>query len=123
MHIGELAVRANVSRSRIRFYERNGVLPPPVREPSGYRSYDEQALEILYFVERAQSLGFSLQVIAQHLRSQTSGQARKASLAFRVEGRLEEVDAQLNTLQEQRQALLKVLYELRANSQNSNHND
>lgn len=114
MRIGELANRAKVSRSRLRFYESNGVLPPPVREPNGYRSYNEQALEILFFVGRAQSLGFSLQAIKQHLRSQKNGKARKASLAAQVEVKLEEVDSQLTALQDQREALLKVLSELQA---------
>ncbi|PIO44715.1 MerR family DNA-binding transcriptional regulator [Phyllobacterium zundukense] len=47
MRIGLLAARAGVSISRIRFYEAQGLLPLPPRHRSGYRDYDERALEII----------------------------------------------------------------------------
>jgi MerR family transcriptional regulator, copper efflux regulator len=60
MRIGLLAARAGVSTSRIRFYEAQGLLPPPPRRHSGYREYNERALEIILFINRARGLGFSL---------------------------------------------------------------
>jgi len=59
MRIGLLAARAGISTSRIRFYEAEGLLPPPPRRHSGYRDYDERALEIILFINRARGLGFS----------------------------------------------------------------
>lgn len=49
-----------MSVSRIRFYEVRGLLPATPREGNGYRSYGQEAVVILQFVDRAQRLGFSL---------------------------------------------------------------
>ena len=40
MRIGELAERAGISTKAIRYYEQVGILSPPDRTASGYRSYD-----------------------------------------------------------------------------------
>ena len=37
MKIGEIAKAAGVSTSRIRFYERKGIIPPGARGSNGYR--------------------------------------------------------------------------------------
>jgi len=40
MRIGELAERAEVNIQTLGFYEREGLIPPPVRTAAGYRSYE-----------------------------------------------------------------------------------
>ena len=112
MRIGVLATRAGISTSRIRFYEAQGLLPPPARRPSGYRDYDERALEIIAFINRARSLGFSLAQIAAHLDAPRDDE-RKTRLISQVEAKLSELDAVLADLQARRVALLKVAVELR----------
>lgn len=74
MRIGELAARAEVNIQTLRFYEREGLLRPPVRTASGYRSYTESDLERLHFIRLCQGLGFSLREIQQliHLHSNLS---------------------------------------------------
>ncbi len=57
MRIGELAKTAGVTPDTIRYYEREGLLPPPERTPSGYRDYGPAALEDLLFIKQAQALG------------------------------------------------------------------
>ncbi|AYF00635.1 MerR family transcriptional regulator [Paracoccus yeei] len=64
MKIGEIAKAAGVTTSRIRFYERRGIIAPAVRGENGYRDYPEELVAILRFIEQAQSLGFSLKEIA-----------------------------------------------------------
>ena len=44
MLIGELATRVDVTTKTLRFYEGQGLLPPPRRTPAGYRDYDEHAV-------------------------------------------------------------------------------
>ena len=56
MKISELAERTGVSASTVRYYERTGLVPPPARTPSGYRSYDEDAEARLLFVTRAKRM-------------------------------------------------------------------
>ena len=64
MKIGEIARAAGVTTSRIRFYERRGIIPPAPRNPNGYRDYPVDLVALLRFVEQAQGLGFSLREIA-----------------------------------------------------------
>jgi MerR family copper efflux transcriptional regulator len=60
MHIGQLASQAGVPIDTVRYYERNGLLPPPPRRMSGYRDFPSRDVERLRFVRRAKALGFSL---------------------------------------------------------------
>lgn len=61
--IGQLAKRADVAIDTVRYYERNGLLPPSGRLASGYRRYGEIELKRLRFIRRAKVLGFSLEDI------------------------------------------------------------
>jgi DNA-binding transcriptional MerR regulator len=60
--IGELARRAGMSVSRIRFYEARGLLAEPDRE-SGKRRYPADTLTQLAIIDAAQRVGFSLDEI------------------------------------------------------------
>jgi DNA-binding transcriptional MerR regulator len=68
MHIGELARSAQVNIQTIRFYEREGLLPRPLRTAAGYRSYEASDLERVIFIKRNQELGFTLAEIQQLFR-------------------------------------------------------
>ena len=63
MKIGELAVRSGLTASRIRFYEKSGLLSAVEREDNGYRQYGHEALWMLELIASAQSVGFSLDEI------------------------------------------------------------
>jgi DNA-binding transcriptional MerR regulator len=58
--IGQLARRAGMRTSTLRFYEEQGLLVPARRNEAGYRLYAPQAEQVLRFIQRAQHLGFSL---------------------------------------------------------------
>jgi MerR family redox-sensitive transcriptional activator SoxR len=60
--IGQVAERAGLRTSHIRFYERVGVLPPPERV-SGQRRYREDVLHRLSIIDVAQRAGLSLEEI------------------------------------------------------------
>jgi MerR family transcriptional regulator, redox-sensitive transcriptional activator SoxR len=61
--IGQVAERAGLRTSHIRFYERVGVLPEPERV-AGRRRYREDVLHRLSIVDVAQRAGLSLEEIA-----------------------------------------------------------
>lgn len=63
MKIGELAKRSGLTQSRIRFYERIGLLKTVDRRSNGYRIYPEGALAVLEVIATAQAAGFSLDEI------------------------------------------------------------
>lgn len=67
MRIGEIARRANCEVQTVRFYEREGLLPAPSREASGYRNYGEQHLARLNFIRHCRSLDIPLAEIRQLL--------------------------------------------------------
>ena len=60
MRIGELAKKVGITTQAIRYYERIGLFENPARNPSGYRIYEDDAVDFLMFVKKAQSLGFKL---------------------------------------------------------------
>ncbi|MCB1395169.1 MAG: MerR family transcriptional regulator [Rhodobacter sp.] len=64
MKIGDIAKAAGVTTSRIRFYEREGIIPPADRGANGYRDYPAELITLLRFIEQAQGLGFTLREIA-----------------------------------------------------------
>jgi MerR family redox-sensitive transcriptional activator SoxR len=61
--IGQLAARAGLNTSHIRFYERVGVLPEPERI-GGQRRYRPEMLQRLSIIDVAQRAGLSLEEIA-----------------------------------------------------------
>jgi DNA-binding transcriptional MerR regulator len=62
--IGEVARRAGVATSSIRYYERIGLLPEPDRL-GGQRRYDPEVLGKLGFIGIAQNAGFKLREIRE----------------------------------------------------------
>jgi MerR family redox-sensitive transcriptional activator SoxR len=62
LRIGEIAERAGVNTSLIRYYERIGLLPAPERV-SGQRRYDASVLRRLAVIDVAQRAGLSLDEI------------------------------------------------------------
>jgi MerR family copper efflux transcriptional regulator len=112
MRIGELAKRAGVNTSKIRFYEARGLLPPAARLANGYRDYGERDLEVVLFIDRAQGLGFTLREVATHLSS-PQGDARKARLQARLEEKLAELDAHLEQVRARRAVILVLIDEVR----------
>ncbi|WP_411832222.1 MerR family transcriptional regulator [Pseudoxanthomonas mexicana] len=60
MKIGELAERTGLAPSRIRFYERIGLLKAVERQANGYRSYPDDAVLALRLIATGQRAGFSL---------------------------------------------------------------
>jgi MerR family transcriptional regulator, redox-sensitive transcriptional activator SoxR len=62
--IGQLAQRAGLATSAIRYYERVRLLPPAERV-SGHRRYGEDALARLAFIAAAQNAGFTLREVRE----------------------------------------------------------
>ena len=73
MRIGMLADHAGVTAKTIRYYESIQLLAEPVRTPSGYREYGDDAVERLRFIRDAQSSGLSLSEIQSVLELKDSG--------------------------------------------------
>jgi DNA-binding transcriptional MerR regulator len=82
--IGQVARAAGVTAKAIRYYEQIGVLPAPSRTASGYRQYEEAAVERLRFVSRARALGLPLRrlrILTGALNGRSSAPLRPRLLA------------------------------------------
>ena len=60
MRIGQLAQLVGVDTQTIRFYEQQGLLPPPDRQDNGYRDYASIHLERLAFIRHCRALAMPL---------------------------------------------------------------
>jgi len=60
MNIGQAATASGVSAKMIRHYEQVGLVRPPKRTMSNYRTYSASDVHVLRFVKRARTLGFSM---------------------------------------------------------------
>src|SRR5690242_13795067 len=71
--IGEVARRAGVPTSTIRYYERRGLLPADARS-SGQRRYKPATLRRLVFIGMLQDAGLSLDDIERILRAASNAE-------------------------------------------------
>lgn len=76
MKIGELAQRTGVSIETIRFYEAQGLLPPPARAASNYRVYTPEHAEQLAFIAKCRSLDMAHAEIRRLMELQANPRRR-----------------------------------------------
>jgi DNA-binding transcriptional MerR regulator len=104
MTIGEVADRAQVAASTIRYYERRGLLSADARQ-SGQRRYRIATLRRLVFIGMMQDTGLTLDEIHGILHAATV--AEWQSIASQ---RLEALDEQIAQLQHARRLLAGALW-------------
>src|SRR5205085_11484871 len=88
--IGDLAARAGVRTSTLRYYEDEGLLRPTKRV-SGQRRYDEDAVGVLTVIRFCRTLGFTLDEIRTLLAAPRSTRKRTQWRTL-VDGKLAELD-------------------------------
>ena len=104
LSIGEVARRAGIAASAIRYYEMEGLIPKP-RRRSGRRAYEADVLDRLALIEVAKRAGFTVaetrHLLAGFSKKATPGQ-RWRSLA---KAKLEELDARIAEAERMRNVL------------------
>ncbi|MFZ5656211.1 MAG: heavy metal-responsive transcriptional regulator [Pseudomonadota bacterium] len=105
MKIGEVARRVGIPIDTVRYYERNGLLPPPARRASGYRDYHESDIARLNFVLRAKALGFTLVEIRELLELADAADGDMANIRSLAMGKLADVEQRIDQLMRVRDAL------------------
>ena len=90
--IGEVARRAGIRASAIRYYESIGLLPEPQRV-SGRRRYPDEVLRTLSVIGAAQRAGLSLDEVRELLAASDGEGAVSERLRAIAERKLPEVDA------------------------------
>lgn len=108
LSIGEVARRAGIRTSAIRYYEGAGLLPGP-RRRSGQRRYDPGILDRLALIQFAQQAGFTIgeiRTLFEGFGEGTPMSLRWQTLAWE---KLAEVDALMDRAQRMRTLLDQAL--------------
>ena len=102
--IGEVARRAGLRTSALRYYEEVGVLPPAERV-SGQRRYDEAVLARLAVIRLAQELGFSVAEIRSLVEGFDEASVPSERWREMATNKLTEVDALITRAEQMKQLL------------------
>ncbi|HRD12679.1 MAG TPA: MerR family transcriptional regulator [Mycobacterium sp.] len=101
MTIGEVARRAGVAPTTLRYYEQIGLLTATQRV-GGQRRYDESALSRLEVIRMCKIAGFSLEEIAVLFADDEPGRPASRALA---QAKLAEIDSQMALLARAREVV------------------
>jgi Cu(I)-responsive transcriptional regulator len=104
MNIGDAARRTGLPAKTIRYYEDISLVSPG-RASNGYRDYGEDDIHRLAFVQRARSLGFSIEecrmlLSLYHDRQRASADVKKLALQ-----KVAEIDLKMKELKSLKQTL------------------
>ena len=108
LKIGELADRARCLPETIRYYERQGLLPPPGRSEKNYRLYDQTHADRLQFIRHCRSLDMTLGEIRVLLAVRDAPDVSCLEVNELLDGHIAHVAeriAEMSVLQEQLQKL------------------
>ncbi|MEX2461813.1 MAG: MerR family transcriptional regulator [Paenibacillaceae bacterium] len=100
LSIGQIAAKAEVNASTLRYYESIGLIPSPERK-NGQRRYAESLLERIRFIKGAQQTGFTIQEIAVLLEGFEPNQPlseRWEKMAETKRSELEDRKKQINSM-------------------------
>ena len=111
MLIGEVARSTGLKASAIRYYEAHGIVPPPVRTPGGYRSYNNDDVDLLRFVHRLRSLKLPLYDIREVVTLRTSGGAPCDAVREAVAREVSVIDRKIEDLHRIRDDLARLQIE------------
>lgn len=96
---GELAKNAGVNIETIRYYERLGLIPEPLRTKSGYRVFSPEMVRRIRFIKRSQDLGFTLSEINQLLTMTESGGNGCREVREFASHKIKEIELKIRDLQ------------------------
>lgn len=95
---GQVAKCTGVGTEALRFYEKQGLLPEPKRDVSGYRRYTPEMVQQIRFVTHAKELGFTLQEIKELIELKDLAEDNCISICRRVDAKIAEVERKIRTL-------------------------
>lgn len=108
MNIGAAAERSGLPAKTIRYYEDIGLLCPD-RAENGYRDYSASDVHRLKFLQRARSLGFSVEECRQLLSLYGDATRESAEVKALAETKLGQIDRKIAELRELRVTLSRLV--------------
>lgn len=109
MRTSQVADQAGLNVQTLRYYERRGLIPDPVRSPGGHRAYPPETVELLRIIKAAQRLGFTLNEISELLDITRHRHHARPSLHDHAIAKLAEIDAKIKDLTAIRDTLADVV--------------
>lgn len=107
--VGQLAVRAGVRPDTVRYYERTGLLPAPLRTGGDHRRYAAADIDRLLFIRGAQRLGLRLAEIRELLEVRDTGVCACEPAEGMLRRHVAEIDTEMARLAGLRGQLLAML--------------
>ena len=101
LSIGELALRADVAATTLRYYERIGLIQSPARV-GGQRRYDDSIVARLEVIRLCKAAGFALEEIQLLFADEAPGRPTSRALA---QAKLAEIDTRIAELQRAREII------------------
>lgn len=98
MNVGEAAKRCGLPVKTIRYYEEIGLVVPG-RQENGYRAYDKSDVYRLQFLQRARSLGFSIEDCRSLLSLYGDGSRASADVKAIAQARLADIRRKIEELE------------------------
>jgi len=108
MRIGELAARTKMTTTTLRYYEERGLLQRPERTAAGYRTYSEDIMSRLQFIDRARAAGLTLSQTATILGLRDAGRSPCTHVQELLDERLVQIDEQISQLRLLRSSIAKL---------------
>lgn len=109
MTIGALARLTGTKAETIRYYERIGLLVPPVRSAGNYRAYSEDDVRRLRFVRRSRELGFGLEQIRELLALSTRADSDCSTVDDVAKSHVHDIEARIRDLQALQGELVRMI--------------
>ena len=96
-----------INLETIRYYEKQGLIKPILREQSGYRLFDDNQLQQLRFIKNCRNIGFSLKDIKTQLQLQQTPNKQCNEINALAEQHLAYLDEQITELQQVKTFLMQ----------------
>ncbi len=104
MNIGDAAAQSGLPAKTIRYYEDIGLVAP-ARSNNGYRDFSDTDLHKLAFVQRARSLGFSIEECRALLSLYDQHDRASADVKALAKAHLEQISEKIKGLQAMQKTL------------------
>jgi len=109
MNIGDAATQSGLPAKTIRYYEDIGLVAPG-RSGNGYRDFSDTDLHKLAFVQRARSLGFSIEECRALLSLYDDHDRASADVKALANAHLEQIAEKIAGLQEMQKTLGELVH-------------
>lgn len=105
MKIGQAAAQSGLPAKTLRYYDAIGLIRPSERSETGYRLYNDQDVHLLRFVQRARSLGFTVEECRDLLDLYRDRRRTSADVQALAQARIVDIGRRLGQLRAIRESL------------------